>query len=385
MSLFKRVRDEILKNAALKESGAYNGVPVPFTRLADYIPVWDKGMSIGVLGATGSGKSRLSRYLFIYEVYRFYKETGYKVKIVYLPLEDNKEKVYKSIIANYLYTIHNITITLNELDSKCDNVLDPSIQEKIVEAEEYFDEFETVVKFLDVSSPSKIYSECKTLAKSWGKQEEPFVNGIQKYYTNEGGVETLHHRYEGEYHVFCLVDNMSNLDTENADERRTMVHFSKDIVREKLCNFFGWTVIQVLQADFQSERHQYDKDGETIIGKLEPNLASIGDSKTVARSMHLILSLFDPNRHNILQFPKPSKKHPEMCYDIDILKHRFRSLKVIKNNDGATDLRIGMLFNPIAETFEELPPFGTEELLKVYSKIKKKPVYIKQKNEIKYE
>lgn len=378
MGLFKKVRDEILENAYLKEQGKYTGVPVPFKRLADYIPVWDKGQSIGVLGSTGVGKSRFARSVFIYQTYKFYKETGYKLKVLYFPLEDNKEKVYKNVIAHYLYEEHGITISINEMDSKGDSALKPFVQEKIVEAEDYFEEFEKVVTFIDgINEPSKIYAECKKFALKLGE--------IEEYYVTIEGQKVKQFRYESDYHVFCLVDNMSNLDTENLDERRTMVQFAKDYVRAKLCNFFKWTVIQVMQADFQTERKQFNRDGEVIVAKLEPNLASIGDAKTIARSMHLILSLFDPNRHDLLQFPKPSKKHPDKCYDIGILKHRFRSLRVIKNNDGATDMRIGLLFNALAESFEELPAYGTPELAQIYAKLKGKPVYQKQKNVISYE
>lgn len=378
MSLFKTVRNEILQNAALKESGEYIGIPVPFPRLAEYIPVWDKGQSIGILGPTGSGKSRVTRYIYIYQAYKFCKETGYKLKILYFPLEDNKEKVYKNVIAHYLHEVHNITISLKELDSKCDKPLSPMIQEKIVEAEEYFREFESVVTFIDtVTQPSKIYEECRKFALNLGK--------VEKYTVDLEGEKIEQFRYISDYHVLCLVDNMSNLDPENQDERRTMVDFSKRYVREKLCNFFKWTVVQVLQSDFQTERQQYNRDGETIVAKLEPSLASIGEAKTISRSMHLVLSLFDPNKHDILQFPKPSKKDPDNCWDISILKHRFRSLKVIKNNDGATGLRIGLLFDALAETFTELPAPKTEELKAVYQSIKGKPMYVKQKNEIRYE
>jgi hypothetical protein len=102
MTLYERVLQDILRNKALKQEGQFTGIPYPFPRLCEYLPIIERGHSIGILGATGSGKSRFARFVFVYHVYRFYKETGYKVRIVFLSLEDNKEKVMRSMICHYL-------------------------------------------------------------------------------------------------------------------------------------------------------------------------------------------------------------------------------------------------------------------------------------------
>jgi hypothetical protein len=91
--LYQQVLKGILRNKSIKQEGGFIGVPYPFPRLCEYLPVMEKGHSIGLLGPTGSGKSRLARYMFIYHVYKFYKETGYPIRIVVLSLEDNKDKV----------------------------------------------------------------------------------------------------------------------------------------------------------------------------------------------------------------------------------------------------------------------------------------------------
>lgn len=53
MSFFSKVREQIQHNKELKETGNYVGIPMPFGRLSDYIPVIDKGQSIGLLSGTG--------------------------------------------------------------------------------------------------------------------------------------------------------------------------------------------------------------------------------------------------------------------------------------------------------------------------------------------
>jgi len=369
MTLYEKVLEGIIKNKDFKETGQYTGIPYPFPKLAEYIPLIERGHSIGFLSPTGNGKSKISRYIFIYHVYKFYKATGYKVKIVYFPLEDNKEKVYKNIICNYLKDVHNISVSLQELDSK-KKALPEFIAQHLQEATEYFKEFESIVTILDGEhEPTRIFNQCKQIADNMGTVEQTEVT------LPDGNVEQQN-RYICDTHVVCLVDNLSNLDPEDGDKEHVSINkFAKVHVRGILCNFYGWTVVQVLQQDYQSDTVAFNRDGEPIVSKLEPSLGSVADAKRVSRSMHLVIGMFAPARYNIPKFPIPPKDKPEMTYDIEILGNRFRSLKILKSNDSDVGMRIGLLMDGISETFTELPNPGTEELLSIYREISQKTKY----------
>lgn len=367
MSYFKSVLDEIQKNKFTKETGGYVGIPVPFDRLRDYIPVIDRGQSIGILAGSGVGKSRFSRYLFIHYIYDFYKKTGYNVNILFFPLEDSKSKVYKHLISNYLYVKHGVVITHKELDSKVGkHSLPDFVLEYITEAEDYFKEFEKVVTIVDgLYTPKNIYKFCENHAFKVGETET--------YYIEKDGEKIKQYRYNSDVHTIVVIDNMSNLDRDDEcpSEREAMIKMSKDYGREKLCNFFNFTVVQILQQDYQTERQQFSASGQTIVSKLEPSLASVGDAKVITRNMHLVMSLFDPSRFDLIRYPIPPKNDPENCYDIDVLGNKFRSLRVIKNNDGETGIRVPLLMNPIPEVFSELPLPKTKELKDIYQSIKR--------------
>ena len=365
--LYKSVKEGILRNKQLKESGGYIGIPYPFKRLSEFIPVIEKGHSIGLLAPTGSGKSKLSRFMFLYNTYKFYKQTGYKLKIIFLPLEDNKEKVYKNVICHYLKDMYDITISLQELDSKGDRLLPDFVVDKLEEAEEFFAEFEEVVYIIDgISSPEEILELCKEFALTVGHTE--------KYTVDINGKIRDQMRWISEYHVLVIVDNLSNIESSssNEQEQTAILRFAKDIVREKLCNYFGWSVIQIMQMDFQSERQQYTQGGDTVVAKLEPTLAGIADAKRVARSMHIILALFNPSRYELLRYPIPPKDDPTNCYDIGLLGNSFRSLRILKSNDSDVGRRIPLYFDGVSETFEELPLPKTPELNSFYDKIRQK-------------
>lgn len=367
--LYNIVKKEILKNKDVKEKGGFVGIGMPFPRLAEYIPVIERGHSIGVLAATGAGKSRFTRWLFIYHVYKFYKETGYPVRVIFFPLEDSKEKVMRNMICHYLHELYNIYINLQELDSKGNRILPDFVVSKIEEAEEFFKEFEQVVTIVDgVNEPTQIFNYCKDYAMQTGK--------IEKYNIEVEGIQKQQLRYvaNNDVHTVVVVDNMSNIDIEEGtrDEREAIVKFCKTYVRGRLCNFFKFTVVQVLQQDFASERQSFTKDGESIVAKLEPSLAGIGDSKTIARSMHIIFGIFHPARFNLIHYPIPTKRDPNNTYRLDILGNRFRSLSVLKANDTDFGLKLAFEFDAVTENMRELPPIGSEELQQMYEKIMRK-------------
>lgn len=367
--LYTKILEDIKKNKAIKEGKGNLGIPVPFPRLSEHLPLIEKGLSIGLLGATGSGKSPLARYLFLYAPYKFYKETGYKVKVFFYCLEDNISKVYHHCLCNYLHLEHNIIVTPKELTSKV-VALPQFVIDKLDEAVEYFRDFEKIVEFVgDKYTPKDIYKVLERHALKTGKVR----NRIR---VTEEGIDIPETYYESDLHTIVVFDNMSNLDTDSEDdadsERKAMVKLARDYARKRLVNFFHFTVVQILQLDFQSERQQYTHSGMTIVSKLEPSLAGIGDAKTISRSMHVVLGLFDPSRYDLIHYPIPSKHDPENCYRIDILGDRFRAIKVLKNNDGKAGIRIGLMFDPISETFTEMPKPKTPEIQNIYSSLTKK-------------
>ena len=369
MSLYTIVAKDVLKNKKIKEKGDYIGVPMPFGRLSEYIPIIERGHSIGVLGATGSGKSRFTRWLFLYEVYKFHKETGYPVKILYFPLEDSKKKVMRNIFCHYLHELYGIYINLQELDSKGNRILPDFVEDKIKEAWEFFEEFEQVVTIVDgYNEPTEIFEYCQNYALRTGKEETYFVEN------NGEAIEQKRYIANNDVHTIVIVDNMSNIDTEKGadDERSAIVKFCKHYVRGILCNHYKFTVIQVLQQDFASERQTFNRDGESVIAKLEPSLAAIGDSKTIARSMHLIFGIFHPSRFGLIHYPLPSRHDPTNTYRLDLLGNRFRSLKILKANDTDFGMNVAFNFDAVTENMTELPPPKTPELEAIYDKIKSK-------------
>ena len=288
----------------------------------------------------------------------------YNAQVFYFPLEDNKEKVYTNLLCHYLKDKHDITISTQELDSKTANRSLPTwILDEIKKARDYFIDLEKVIHFIDhIADPVDIYNVCQRWSKKNGTIEFKTVKQA------DGTDLELPIKYHptNDIHNILLVDNMSNFDSErNVDEREMMVKFAKVYVRKWLCNFFGWTCVQVLQMSFDKEKQQFSNNGMSIISKIEPSLDGIGEAKVIARSMHIIFGLFNPARYEILAYPNATG------YNIGILGDNFRSLKILKCNDAQDGMRFGLYFDAIGETFTELPlPSDKEAIDKWYDKAK---------------
>ncbi len=380
MSLFKKVRESIYKAKDNLRNGVFNGIPYAYPKLNEYLCSIDRGTCIGVLGGTGLGKSKWVRYTFLYSIYKFHKETGYKCLVPFFCLEDSKERVMNFVICHYLKEVHNISITVKELNSRGREMPD-FVKQHLDEADKYFEDFETIVKFLDSETePTKLYKICEKIALRLGK---PYV-----YYEDIEGEQIKQIGYQSDTHVIAIFDNMSNIDMEDEDgnEQQAILKFCKEYMRGRLCNFFNWTCVMVMQLDFESERASFSKAGEINIAKLEPSLASIGDSKRASRAFHLIFSLFSPHRHDIMAYPKPTKERADEYYRIDLLGNRFRSLRVIKANDTDVGMRIGLLFDGVGEIFTELPPPSDKiGMAKIYEKFNAKEKFTKSNAVIQFE
>lgn len=375
--LFDKVLERLIKNQEIKKAGGFIGVPFPFERFREYYPSMEKGHSIGILAGTGVGKSTFLRYLFIYYLYEFYKRTGYKMRVFFFALEDAKERVYDYVLCNYLYREHGIKITIQELNSSGDRELPDFVREKLEGAREYFKEFESIIKIIDgYTEPQQIREVLLPYVEKSGK--------IEEYEVNVGGKMKKQEIYHSDIHTFVLIDNAANVDAgeEHQSERLAIVDLCKKVIREEFCNKYKFTCVTLLQNDFMTERQQFSTNGKSIQGKVEPSLASIGEAKTVARSMHIIFTLFDPSRYEFLRYPMVNEANAARAYDIGILGNKFRSLRIIKNNYGDNGMRVGLLMHPITGEFEELPQPDSDEMKRIYDGIKKQTNKFKKSNVI---
>lgn len=337
------LHDEVLKDLMSKkhnkETGKSNGIPFPHSRMRDYITDIEPGSYIGVLGASGVGKSKFVRNTFLYHPLDFSLKTKYPVKIIYFALEDPKTKIYKNLLCHYLYQRHKYSISLMKLESKGDFTLPKEALELIHVDDEFYKWVgKNVLIIEDCLTPDTIEARCDYL-----KSRIP----------------------EGE-HVIVIVDNYANLvPDEGKKDWDAVRYFSRNIVRLKLCKAYNWTVIGVLQEDIETEKNRFRSiaAGKMSIGALEPNGSSIGNAKIIIQDLFYGIGIFNPWKYELLRYPNGKG------YDINILRNNFRGINIFKNNEGDTGARLGLFFDK-HENFRQMPLTTDEQSLQIiYNKI----------------
>lgn len=336
MGLYDKVLADVIIKKERREKGEFNGIPYCFPRYYPYFDTFNKGEYTGILGNTGSGKSRLLRF-WMYHMVNFIMENDYPSKILYFSLEDPEIPVGKSIMSHYLYTRQGLAITAKMLNSS-DKPLKDDYIKAIKNDSKFFREFDSIVEVInDLSTPNEIYNKVAQTFKEIGDT----------------------------HHIIVLIDNQSNItrDSQDPTEWDAIKRLSRDIVRLKFCKA-GITTITVLQVNADQEKNTFRNAGKGSLTNIEPNLSSIGDATVVAKTMHNIFALFDPNRFEIKEYPFAGQ------YNIDVLRGNFRSLLHLKSNTSEIAPRFGMLFSGAFEVFEAMPlPDDTESLRKIYAKI----------------
>lgn len=366
--IFDRVLEEIEENKTRRERGEIVNIPFPFPRFSAYVPGIQKGRYIGVTANQKVGKTKLADYIFLYSTFKFWQQNRDKIKlkIFYFTLEMSKEEKIKEAISHFLY-VHSkgkIHKSPDEINSQYQGyILDNMTLDEIRGMKSAFEEFESVVEFIDtIKNPFGIYKHVRSYAEANGKYVYKTIETVDENGNKESfKVEDYYVPNHPNEYVIIITDHVSLLQNENGgnDPKATMDKFSKEYclkMRDR------WKYIPVnVQQQAQAQEGVENKKAN----KLQPSVDGLGESKIIGRDYDLLLGLFSPYRHKIESYngydifdPMTGKGLQEM----------YRELSVIANRRGqmvSTDL----YFDGAVNYFKELPNPGSRDLGELYKKI----------------
>lgn len=357
---FKSIYDKLVVNKQNHDSGYYNCIPfMGMERLEMYLPGIEQSTYYLLVAASGVGKSKLARYLFIHNPIVFLEnnpDSGIELDILYFSLEESKEKIILAEISKYLYSKYNLVISIKQLASVGRyNVISSEDLAKVRLAEAHVRKFlDRVTIYDNVRNATGIYKTVRNFAMTVGtyydKDGKPLTpeevmqvtGGIGETYKKVAGYR-LHNP---KHYVIVMTDHLGLLQPESGETLwQTMGKMSSNYnlhFRDK----FGFIPVVVQQLAADKERVDSNFQGKTIEDKLEPTLDSLGDNKTIARDVNVALGLFDPARYKI---------DNHNGYDITRLKDRYRSMNIMKSRDGIANKKLPLFFNGAVDFFKEMP------------------------------
>lgn len=359
---FKDIYNKIIQNKSNHEKGYFNCIPfMGMERLEAFLPGIEQATYYLLAAASGVGKSKLGRYLFIHNPIVYLEQnptSNIKLDVLYFSLEESKEKVILSEISKYLFTKYGLNLSIKQLSSVGRyNCISTEDLEKVKEAETYVNNFLDKVKIYDnVRNATGIYKTVRDFALSIGtyydKNDTP-LTPQEVELVRQGDQESAtykkiayYKKNDPQHYVIVLIDHISLLQPEAGESlwqtmgkmsSRYCLHF-----RDK----FGFTPVVIQQLAADKEVVETNFQGKTIEAKLEPSLDSLGDNKTIARDVNVALGLFNPNRYKIAL---------HNGYDITKLKNYYRSMNIMKSRDGVADKKVPLFFNGAVDFFKELP------------------------------
>lgn len=353
--------DEVHANIELRAAGKFPGIPYYkiYPRFGEEFPSLEKGNQGMLSASSGIGKTHWWIEMMYFQVFLLYKrmlfngvDPGFKPLFKIALLENTKREFEYRVLSRIYAYLSGEIISAKRLRGR-DSVPPPKaiIDEYSVRALRMFDDIMSITTVVDnITHPTGLYNWAKTESEKIGKHLRKEVT-----YTNEG-VATKHIVYDKyvlndpDTHVIMIMDNANNLSTEREggkllDERLTIQKWYRTYGRLQITKHWQWTLINIHQqaADTEKEEFQY---GKSIASKLKPSTAGLGNNKECQRDCHWIWGLFSPSKYRI---------HPYERYDILTMKNHFRSLLLLKQNDGVADTEHPFYFHGGSSIFREMP------------------------------
>ena len=367
---FKDIYSKIVQNKLNHDNGYFNCIPfMGMERLEKYLPGIEQSTYYLIAAASGVGKSKLARYLFIHNPIMFLEnnpDSDIQLDILYFSLEESKEKVILAEVSKYLYTQHKLNLSIKQLSSVGRyNVLSTEDLQKVQQSEEHVNNFLKRVKIFDnVRNATGIYKTVRDFALTIGtyydKNDTPLTPqevhnvkiGVGESYKKVSYYKT----HNPKHYVIVLIDHISLLQPETGETLwQSMSKMSSNYclhIRDK----FGFIPVVVQQLAADKERIEANFSRADLVQKLEPSLDGLGDNKTIARDVNIALGLFAPDRYKITE---------HNGYDITRFRDRYRSMNIMKSRDGIANKKLPLFFNGAVDFFKELPKVDELEKMRL--------------------
>lgn len=342
------------------DTGKTNCIESPFQRFSNDFVGLEKDTYSIVTSYTKGSKTQFTSYLLYDALMKAYTKKAFKMKVIYINLEETKERIltrfiswliYKKSRGKYRYSPRQLRSTVHSIPQE---VLDYINSEEIQGILNFFEE--TFIFPEDVNNPTGIYKFVKNFMEERGT-----VTTKPAVYKDDLGV--LHNTQtfdsytpnDSEEYIFVVVDTINLVDSERGYTKKQAIDKLSEYM-VLLRNRYHVSPIVIQQQSVEGESNESVK-----LGKVRPSIGNLGDSKYSARDANLVLGIFSPYKFDIKSY---------MGYDISILKDHFRTLEVIVSRDGECGGLIPLYFDGAVCDWFELPKTDDNSLKRVYEHVK---------------
>lgn len=346
-------------------SGEINCIPFNLPKFRQNLPGIEKSKYYLVSGATKSGKSQITNYLFLYTpiLYAYHNPDKARVKIFYFPLEETPENITLRFMSYLLYVYDKIRIAPIDLKStNSEKVLDPKVLE-LLESDKYqsiLKFYEEHVIFLTDRNPTGVWKQMVRYAEATGDHitKKVSITNHKTGVVEEKEVFDYYKPKDDKEYVILIVDHVSLIDTERGFDLRESINKLSEYMMI-LRNKYGYIPVLVHQQGNETTNLEAFKSN-----KIRPTMAGLSDSKYTSKDCSVMLGITNPFSHELPQY---------LGYDITRLKGNIRLLEIVLNREGESNGIVPLYFDGACNYFCELPSSKNEvEMAKVYKLVEER-------------
>lgn len=322
------IAESLLNQIASGREGKNWGYSMGLPKLEEIVDGVAQNTYTLVFSPTGSGKSSMVLYSYIYRPLMDHLEDG-NFKVSYFSLEMSGELLYAKLLSMYIFEKYHIELSTKELLSKKKNYKLGDENYKIVqECLPWLLKVEEIVTIYDKSlSAESLYS---ILLKEL--EREGTFTEVEKHKIYTPNNKDLVH--------LVVIDHLSLVRRTNG---RTLKE-EMDLISSYLVtlrNRCKISPVVIMQANRSATSIDRRKEGLNNL-----RIDDTKDTGAPSQDSEIIISIFNPYREKLSSY---------RGYDVKLLGQNFRVITVLKNRYGEADVEVGCAFYGKISYFSELP------------------------------
>lgn len=301
------------------------GLSMGLPKMEEYIDGLTQGTSYLIGAGSGTGKTTLLLYSFIYKPIMA-NDKNKDVHYIFFNLEMGEEQIFAKLLSIYLYETYGERISFKEIFSRGKGtILSDDKYELIQKCRPILELFQAKIIF---HSGALNHDSYRRILEEDLKRFGIFRDG--KYYP-----------HNPEQIIGVVIDHMNLIGAYNGNDKKTEM----DTI-SKLSVYYrnGCKIVSPIHV-MQLNRNSYGQE-RLKQGLQEPDESDFKDSGSILEDSMIALLMFSPVKARLSSHNK---------YDIKTLGSNYRSLKCIKNRFGEADIAAGLGFYGDIGIFRELP------------------------------
>lgn len=281
-----------------------------------------------IAGGTGSGKTTLCLYSYVYQPLKKYLGTD-DFRVIYYSLEMTGEMILAKLLSMYIYDTFKIQMSYSDILSRKE-ILNDEYYEYIKKSKEWLEQVKKHLIIYDKTLTTKtLYNHLKEYANANGRFVEN-EEGTSKIYIpnieNQLVLVVIDH-------VFLMTQLAGQNKKDSADEAAKIL-----ITFRNKC---GYSPVVLQQLNRQGSTMDRRKENMQV-----PELQDLKGTGDVSEAAEIVIMLFNPAKEKMSSWEK---------YKINLLQDKFRGVCVTKNRFGELDKVVPCNFFGNVNIFREMP------------------------------